>query len=165
MITSGDQLNGIRDYFPAHQRSAHTFSAHRDPIRDGYGIELHGCTAGLANSLFHRRGKFSEMKVARADFRPGICNSNYGTAQVLIGESDGFQHGARWGPAWAVSDRCAVLLQFVHRLKVIQKDCPKRLRPSSCWMMASDSLFSSPSTRVTEPENACKQENSNDQQQ
>jgi hypothetical protein len=31
-------------------------------------------------------------------------------------------------------------------------------------MMASDFLFSSPSTRVTELENACEQENSNDQQ-
>jgi hypothetical protein len=56
------------------------------------------------------------VKVARSNFRPGICNSYDGTAQVLIGESDRLQHSARWRTAWAISDRRAVLLQIIHLL-------------------------------------------------
>src|SRR5208282_5491325 len=52
-LSAADELDGIGDYFAAHQRCLHAFGAHGLAIGNGDGVELHGRAAGGADSLFH----------------------------------------------------------------------------------------------------------------
>ena len=82
--------------------------AHRDAVGDRDGVELHRRAAGGANAVLDPVGQLAQMEIARTDLDPGVGHADERLRQILGGESDGAQHGARRRPAGAVGDRAAL---------------------------------------------------------
>src|SRR5579859_6574112 len=66
-IAASDQFDGVGDDLAADQRSAHTFRAHGDPVRDGNGVEFERSTAGGANTVFDMDCKLAKVIVTGSD--------------------------------------------------------------------------------------------------
>ncbi len=93
-LAAADQFDGIRNQLAAHQRGPHALGAHGFAVGDGDGVELHRRAAGGANAFFHLRREAAQVEVAGHGFDPGVGHSDDGAAEVGVGESDGFEHGA-----------------------------------------------------------------------
>ena len=111
-VAAHQQLDGIGDHLAADERGLHALSAHGDAVADGDGIELHGSAAGRAYALLHLDGQLPQVVIAGHGLDPGIGHADDGLGEVLVGEADGFQHGAGWGAVAALGD--GVALEF-HR--------------------------------------------------
>ena len=83
-IAAGDQLNGIRDDFTAHQRSAHTLGAHGDAVGNGNGVELQWSSARGANALLDVFRQFAKVIVAGTDFDPGVGDADEWFLEIVI---------------------------------------------------------------------------------
>src|SRR5205823_987242 len=113
-MTSADELDAVRDQFAADQRSLHSLGAHRHAVADRDGVELHRRGAGGADALLHFLGEPAQMEVARHRLGPGVGDTDDRFLQVLVGETDPFQHRARGGPVGAFGDDAA-LVSRVHQ--------------------------------------------------
>ena len=109
-VPSGYQFDRIGNHFPADKRSLHALGAHRDPIADGNGVELHGRSAGFTNSARHVDGQLAQVVVARHRADPCVCDSDDGLFQVFVGKTDGLQVRARRCPVFALRDGVALEL-------------------------------------------------------
>ena len=110
-LPAAHQFDGIGDDLAAHQRGAHAFGAHGLAVGNGDGVELHGRAAGGANAFLHLGGEPAQVKVAGHGFDPGVGHADEGTAQVLVGESDGFEHGARRSLVAPVGDAATAMFE------------------------------------------------------
>ena len=54
------------------------------------------------------------MKIAGHGFDPGIGHADQGLAEIVIGETDCFEHGARRSPVAPVGNTAAAMLE-IHR--------------------------------------------------
>jgi len=57
-----------------------------------------GRAARGANAFLHFGGETPEVKVAGHGFDPGIGDADERFAQIVVGETDGFEHGTRRSP-------------------------------------------------------------------
>ena len=71
----------------------HALGAHGDAVADGDGVEFHGCAAGGADAFLHFDDQVAQVVVAGHRLDPRIGDADDGFGQVLIGESDGLEHG------------------------------------------------------------------------
>ncbi len=110
-VAAGDKLDGVGDHFAADQRSAHALRAHGDAVGNGNGVELERSAAGGANAVLNVHGQFAKVKVARADFDPGIRNADEGLGEIVITKPASAEHGACTGTMGTVDQRAAARLQ------------------------------------------------------
>ena len=94
-VAARDQLDRVGDDFAAHERGAHPFGTHRDPVGDRDGVELHRRAAGAADALFHVDGEIAQVVVARTDLDPRVGDTDERLLEIGVGEADGLQHRAR----------------------------------------------------------------------
>ena len=83
------------------------FRAHRDAVADRDGVELHRRAAGGSHTLFHLHGKLAKIVVARHRFDPRVRDADDRLFQILVGESDSLEHGARRSTVPALRDGVA----------------------------------------------------------
>jgi hypothetical protein len=98
------QLDRVRDHFAAYERCLHRRRAHRDPVADCDRIELERRSAGFAYTRLYVLGEIAQMYRARHRIGPGVGDPNERLAQIAIGETRGFEHGARCGTVRALSE-------------------------------------------------------------
>src|ERR671911_1256075 len=92
-VAAPDELYGVGDHLPAHERGLHPLRPHGYAVRDGDGIQLHRRAAGLPDAIFDLLRQVTMVEVARHSLDPGVGNAHYGLAQVLVGEAHPFQKG------------------------------------------------------------------------
>jgi hypothetical protein len=60
-------------------------------------------------------GQFAQMVVARADFNPGVGNTNQRLGEIFILQAGGAQHGARGGAMRTIGKNATAGFQRVAR--------------------------------------------------
>ena len=83
-VAARDEFDGIGDHLARDQAGLHALRSHRDAVRDGDGVELHGSAAGLADALFDGCGDVAQMEVAGPNLCPSIGHANNGLMQILF---------------------------------------------------------------------------------
>ena len=58
-----------------------------------------GVPPARADAVLHVHGQIAQVKIARADFDPGVRDADERLLQIGVGEADGLQHRARRRPA------------------------------------------------------------------
>src|SRR5580704_6388845 len=116
-IAAGDKFDGVRNDFTADQRGAHTFGAHGDAIGDRDRVEFQGGATSGANALTYVLGKFAKVIIARANFRPGVGDTDERLGEIFVFKPGGAKHGAGRGAVSAVGKCGTAGLQqaFGHR--------------------------------------------------
>ena len=119
-VAAHQQLDGIGDHFAADERGLHALGAHGDAVGDGDGVELHGSAAGRADALLHLHGELAQVVIAGHGLDPGVGDADDGLGEILVGEADGLQHGARGGAVASLGD--GVALQFHGGSTSVERD-------------------------------------------
>jgi hypothetical protein len=91
---SEDRLDRVGDDLPGDQRVVHSVVAHRDPVRDGDGPELHGKSAGGVHALLGSFRQPVQREVARGELVPRRPDADLRLLPVVIGHPDGSQHAS-----------------------------------------------------------------------
>ena len=106
-VSASNEFNRVGDYLAADERGAHSLRAHRNAVGDRDRVELHRRGPRCADSRLHVSCELALVEVAWHRFDPCRGHTDDGTSQVLIGEADRLQHGARRGAVGSVSERGA----------------------------------------------------------
>ena len=109
-VAARHQLDRIGDHLAADQRRLHALGAHGDAVADGDGVELHRRAAGRADAFLHLDRQLAQVVVAGHGLDPGIGDADDRLRQILVGEADGLQHGARGRAVASLGD--GVALEF-----------------------------------------------------
>ena len=104
LVAAGHQLDRVGDHLAADQRGLHPLGAHRHPVGDGDGVELHRRAAGGADALFDVLGQGAEVEVAGHRLGPGVGDPDRRPAEGVVVEPDALHVGARVGAVGAVED-------------------------------------------------------------
>ncbi len=113
-LAAADQFDRIGNDFAADQRGLHAFGAHGFAVADGDGIELHGRAARGANAFLHLGREAAQVEVAGHGFDPGVGDADERLAEIVVGEADRLEHGARRSAVAPVGDTAAAMLE-IHR--------------------------------------------------
>ena len=101
-------LDRIGDHLARDQRIAHARRAHRNAVRDGDGIEQHALAAGGIGAGCRLARQLGDVHVAGGEIGPGRGDADLRLGEILIGEADRAQHGARGRLLDAVHDQARV---------------------------------------------------------
>ena len=104
LVAAGHQLDRVGDHLAADQRGLHPLGAHRHPVGDGDGVELHRRAAGGADALFDVLGQAAQVEVAGHRLGPGVGDPDRRPAERVVVEADALHVGARVGAVGAVED-------------------------------------------------------------
>ena len=104
LVAARHQLDRVGDHLAADQRGLHPLSAHRHPVGDGDGVELHRCAARRAHPLLDVLGEAAQMEVAGHRLRPGVGDPDRRPAERVVVEPDPLHVGARVGAVGPVED-------------------------------------------------------------
>ena len=110
-LSEGNDLDGVRDDFPADQGGFHALRPHGDAVADGDSPELEGHSVGLADPFLGGIGQPVQMNVARRDVAGQVSDGHEGFVHVGGGQAHGPEHGPGRGPVWALGYLFAAMLE------------------------------------------------------
>ena len=89
LIAARDQFDRVGDNLTANQGGSHAFCAHRDAVRDRYGVKLQRGSARSADALTDMLCKLAEVIIARTDFYPGVRDADQGFTEIIVIQAGG----------------------------------------------------------------------------
>src|SRR6185369_5257694 len=105
IIGTSDEFDAVGDHFTADEGGFHAFSTHGDTVGNADGIKFKGRSTGCTNAFLKFVGEAAQVKIAGANFRPCVGNTNQRLGEISIRQTDGFEHGTGSGTVIA-SDQC-----------------------------------------------------------
>ena len=103
-LAADDCLDRVGNDLARHQRVLHALGAHRNAVRDGDGVEDDRLAAVSVDAFGGIIGQFVDVHVAGRHHTPGRGDADLRFGEILVGETDGVQHGAAGGALHAVDD-------------------------------------------------------------
>ena len=90
-VADGAELDRVGDQLTRDQRSLHALGAHRDPVGDGDGVDLHRGATGLADALHDILRELAVREIAGHRADPGVRDHHQRSPQVVGHEADRVQ--------------------------------------------------------------------------
>ena len=104
LVAARHQLDRVGDHLATDQRGLHPLGAHRHPVGDGHGVELHRRAAGRPHALLDVLGEAAQVEVAGHRLGPGVGDADRRPTERLVVEADALHVGARVGAVGPVED-------------------------------------------------------------
>ena len=148
-MSADDQLDRVGDDLAADERRLHPLGSHRHAVADRDRVELHRGPAGRPDPGLDVLGQATLVVVARHRLDPVRRHPDERLGEVLVGEPDRLEHGARGCAVGAVGQRRGMALGGV--------GCGRRSRHLGLLVgraVNGDGLRANP-TRAAGPQQGC----------
>ena len=108
-VAAAEELDRVGDHLAADERGLHPLRPHGDAVADGDRVELHRSPAGAPHPLLHVLGQTAEVEVAGHRLGPGVGDADDRPGDVVVGEPDRLEIGARGSALRAIVERAAAV--------------------------------------------------------